>query len=141
MKKFSKSFRGYNRNEVKEFVAKYTAEYESMLNKLKAQDEEIEKLKQDLVRYKNLEATLNKTILIAEDTSNQIKKIARDESKTIIDEAKKNASRIINDALLKNEEIEKHAEELRRRVIVFKRKFKQAIETEVEVIDEISEDY
>lgn len=141
MKKFSTTFNGYSKQEVNEFVANVAKEYESMLNKLKEQDEEIEKLKNNLTRYQDLEATLNKTILIAEDTSNQIKRMARDESKGIIEEAKRNASRIINDALLKNEEIEKNAEELRRRVVMFKRKFKQAIETEIEVIDEIADDY
>lgn len=141
MKKFSTSLNGYNKQEVNEFVARVAKEYESMLNKLKAQDLEIEKLQENLVKYQDLETTLNKTILIAEDTSNQIKRMARDESKAIIDEAKRNASRIINDALIKNEEIEKNAEELRRRVVAFKRKFKQAIETEVEVIDEIAEEY
>lgn len=141
MKKFSTTFNGYNKQEVNQFVASVAKEYESMLNKLKEQDEEIERLKSSLTRYQDLEATLNKTILIAEDTSNQIKRMARDESKSIIDEAKRNASRIINDALLKNEEIEKNALELRRRVVSFKRKFKQAIETEVEVIDEIADDY
>lgn len=141
MKKFSTSLNGYNKQEVNQFVATVAKEYESMLNKLKEQDQEIENLKNNLVRYQNLETTLNKTILIAEDTSNQIKRMARDESKAIIDEAKRNASRIVNDALLKNDEIEKNAEELRRRVVAFKRKFKQAIETEVEVIDEIADDY
>ena len=141
MRKFSTAFNGYSKQEVNEFVANVAKEYESMLNKLKEQDEEIEKLKNNLTRYQDLETTLNKTILIAEDTSNQIKRMARDESRGIIEEAKRNASRIINDALLKNEEIERNAEELRRRVVVFKRKFKQAIETEMEVIDEIADDY
>ena len=127
--------------EVNQFVANVAKEYESMLNKLKAQDEEIEKLKKDMEKYEELEVTLNKTILIAEDTSNQIKKLAREESKGIVEEAKRNASRIVNDALIKYQEIEKSAEELRRRVVAFKRKFKQAIETEVEVIDEIADKY
>lgn len=60
-----------------------------MLNKLKAQDLEIEKLNSNLEKYQNLEDTLNKTILVAEDASTQIKRMARDESKGIIDEAKK----------------------------------------------------
>jgi len=141
MKKFSTSLNGYNKQEVNEFVARVAKEYESMLNKLKAQDLEIEKLQENLVKYQNLETTLNKTILIAEDTSNQIKRMARDEGRAIIEEAKRNASRIVNDALIKNEEIEKNAEELRRRVVAFKRKFKQAIETEVEVINEIADEY
>ncbi len=141
MKKFSTSFHGYDKMEVNQFVANVAKEYESMLNKLKAQDEEIEKLKKDMEKYEELEVTLNKTILIAEDTSNQIKKLAREESKGIVEEAKRNASRIVNDALIKYQEIEKSAEELRRRVVAFKRKFKQAIETEVEVIDEIADKY
>lgn len=141
MKKFSTGFFGFNKKEVKEFVKEYTTEYENMLNKLKAQDIEIENLKTNLKKYQNLEETLNKTILIAEDTSAQIKKLAREEGKNIVDEAKRNGSRIINDALIKANEIERDAEELQRRVVNFKRKFKQAIETEVEVINEIADKY
>lgn len=132
---------GFNKSEVREFVKEYTQEYESMLNKLKNQDIEIENLKTNLTRYQNLEETLNKTILIAEDTSSQIKRMAREEGKNIVDEAKRNGSRIINDALIKANEIERDAEELQRRVVNFKRKFKQAIETEVEVINEIADKY
>lgn len=141
MKKFSTSLFGFNKEEVKEFVKEYTTEYENLLNKLKNQDMELETLKTSLSKYQNLEDTLNKTILIAEDTSSQIKKLAREEGKNIVEEAKKNGSRIINDALIKANEIERDAEELQRRVVNFKRKFKQAIETEVEVINEIAEKY
>ncbi len=141
MKRFSNSFNGYNKEEVNSFVATVAKEYESMLNKLKAQDLEIEKLNSDLKKYQNLEDTLNKTILVAEDASTQIKRMARDESKGIIDEAKKNASRIINDALIKAQKYETDAEELRKRVVAFKKKYKQAIESEIEAIEEIAEDY
>ncbi len=141
MKRFSNSFNGYNKEEVNSFVATVAKEYESMLNKLKAQDLEIEKLNSNLEKYQNLEDTLNKTILVAEDASTQIKRMARDESKGIIDEAKKNASRIINDALIKAQKYETDAEELRKRVVAFKKKYKQAIESEIEAIEEIAEDY
>ncbi len=141
MKKFSTSISGYNKEEVNQFVANVSKEYENMLNRLKAQHEEIEKLKSDIVKYQNMEHTLNKTVLIAEDTSNQIKKIAREEGKGILEEAKRNASRIVNDALMKAEKYEADAEELRRRVVIFKRKFKQAIENEAEAIEEIPENY
>ena len=141
MKRFSNSFNGYNKEEVNSFVATVAKEYESMLNKLKAQDLEIEKLNLNLEKYQNLEDTLNKTILVAEDASTQIKRMARDESKGIIDEAKKNASRIINDALIKAQKYETDAEELRKRVVAFKKKYKQAMESEIEAIEEIAEDY
>ena len=141
MKKFSTSFNGYNKNEVNSFVRDVAKEYESMLNNLKKRDEEITSLKQRLLQYQNMENTLNKALLIAEDTSSQIKKVARDESKAIIDEAKRNASRIVNDALLKAEKLEADGENLRKRIVIFKRKFKSIIETELETIDSIDEDY
>ena len=141
MKKFSTSFNGYNKSEVNSFVRDVAKEYESMLNNLKKRDEEITSLKQRLLQYQNMENTLNKALLIAEDASSQIKKVARDESKSIIDEAKRNASRIVNDALLKAEKLEADGENLRKRIVIFKRKFKSIIETELETIDSIDEDY
>lgn len=141
MKKFSTSFNGYNKSEVNSFVRDVAKEYESMLNNLKKRDEEINSLKQKLLQYQNMENTLNKALLIAEDTSSQIKKVARDESKAIIDEAKRNASRIVNDALLKAEKLEVDGENLRKRIVIFKRRFKSIIETELEAIDSIDENY
>ena len=141
MKKFSTSFNGYNKSEVNSFVRDVAKEYESMLNNLKKRDEEITSLKQRLLQYQNMENTLNKALLIAEDTSSQIKKVARDESKAIIDEAKRNASRIVNDALLKDEKLEADREKIQKRIVIFKRKFKSIIETELETIDSIDEDY
>ncbi len=141
MKKFSTSFNGYNKSEVNSFVKDVAKEYESMLNNLKKRDEEIASLKQKLLQYQNMENTLNKALLIAEDASSQIKKVARDESKSIIDEAKRNASRIVNDALLKAEKLEADGENLRKRIVIFKRKFRNIIETELETIDSIDEDY
>ncbi len=141
MRKFNTSFGGYNKQEVNQFVATVAKEYEDMLNKLKKQDEELLTLRRSLEKYQNIEATLNKTILIAEDTSNQMKKLAREESKGIIDDAKRNASRIVNDALIKAEKMEADAEALRRQVINFKRKFRQAVENELEAIEEIAEKF
>ena len=141
MRKFNNSFNGYNKREVNQFVATVAKEYEEMLNKLKIQDEELATLKKSLEKYQNIETTLNKTILMAEDTSNQMKKLAREEYKSVIDDAKRNASRIVNDALIKAEKMEQDAEALRRQVINFKRKFKQTIENELDVIDEIAENF
>ena len=119
MKKFNTSLNGYNKIEVNNFVQEVTQEYESMLNKLKHQDEEIDRLKKDLEKYQNMENTLNRALVVAEDASNQIKRVARDEAKGVIEDARRNASRIVNDALLKADKIEQDAETLKRRVVIF----------------------
>ena len=112
-----------------------------MLAKLKKQDEEIESLKKELVKYQNMENTLNRALVVAEDASNQIKRVARDEAKGVIEDAKRNASRIVNDALLKADKIEQDAETLKRRVVVFKRRLKSVVDEQMEFIDSINEDY
>ena len=141
MKKFSTSIYGYNKSEVNAFVAEVAKEYESMLNNLKQRDTEITALKQKLIQYQNMENTLNKALLVAEDASNQIKRMPRDESKAIVDEARRNASRIVNEALLRAEKLEQDGETLRQRISAFKRRFKAIVETELDAIEQIDEDY
>lgn len=120
MRKFNSSLNGYNKIEVNNFVHEVTQEYESMLNKLKHQDEEIERLKKDLEKYQNMENTLNRALVVAEDASNQIKRVARDEAKGVIEDARRNASRIVNDALLKADKIEQDAETLKEELLYLK---------------------
>ena len=132
---------GYDKADVNSFVKEVTANFESILNKLKEKDNELSVMKEQLAKYQNLENTLNRTIMAAEEVSNNMRNVAKSESKSIIDEARKNASRILNDALLKAEKTQSDAELLKRRVINFKRKFRQAVENELDMIDSIDENF
>jgi len=140
MRKFNNSFPGYNKNEVNSFVKNVTTEYESMLNNLKNRDQEIENLKKELEHYKTIENTLNRAILIAEESSQNIKKTAFDESKIIIEDAKKNASRIINNALLKAEKVEMETNNLKRQVERYKRRYKNILEEQLDEIERLDLD-
>lgn len=140
MKKFNTSFPGYNKGEVNSFVNNVTTEYESMLNNLKSRDREIENLKKELSHYKDLESTLNRAILIAEESSQNIKKTAFEESKIIVENAKKNASRIINNALIKAEKVQTVADDLKRQVNQYKRKYKDILESQLEEIEKFDID-
>ena len=84
-----------------------------------------------------MEENLRKAILMAEKTSEQIKLTAYQESDIIVSDAKKNANRIINEALIKAEEIEKETDQLRRNMIVFKKRLKEALETQLELVEDI----
>lgn len=141
MRKFNTSLNGYNKLEVNNFVNEVTSEYENMLSKLKTQDEELARLKQDLEKYQNMESTLNRAIMVAEDASNQIKRVARDEPKGVLEDAKRNASRIVNDALLKADKVEQDAELLKRRVVIFKKRLRSVVDEQIEFIDSINDDY
>ena len=137
MEKFNINSNGYDINEVNNFVNRVTTEYESMLNKLKAKDEELLSLRSKVNHYKDIETTLNKAMLIAEDSSNQMKRVAREEAQLIIDEAKKNANHIVNDALLKAEKTDMEADNLRRSLKIYKARIKQVVEEQLSMVDDV----
>ena len=140
MRKFNNSFPGYNKFEVNSFVSNVTTEYESMLNNLKQRDKEIDSLRKELEHYKNIESTLNRAILIAEESSQNIKKTAFDETKVMIEDAKRNASRIINNALIKAEKVEMEAENLKRQVERYKKRYKNILEEQLDEIEKFELD-
>ena len=137
MRRFTTTISGYDKNEVHSFVNEVTREYESMLTKLKDRDLKIRNLEDQLKKYESMEQTLKRAIFVAEEASNQIKRIARDESRTIVEDAKKNASRIINDALIKAEKTEIEADELRRKIKLYKRRIKEVLEEQLDMVDDI----
>ena len=119
--KFKTAFNGYNKEDVNSFIRSVTKEYESMLERLKKSDAENEDLKQKLVEYQNLENTLRRSLLIAEESNKELRRVAKNESIQMVEEARRNASRIVNDALIKAERIEANADALKRRAIMYKR--------------------
>lgn len=137
MKKFDTVFRGYDKKQVHECIDKIISSYEDLLTKSKITDEENQKLREKVVHYSKIEDTLNRAIFTAESASDQIKKLARKEAESLIDEARRNSNRIINDALIKAEKVQSSADLLNRNLNVFKRRLKTIIENQLEVIDEI----
>lgn len=147
MEKFTRTIRGYDPEEVNAFIDKIISQVETMVGEMKEKDEKIERLecmeeeynvlKDKQQQWENMEETLKRAILMAERTSEQIKLNAHQERETIITDAKRNASRIVNEALLKAETIEKEADSLKRNVGLFKKRLKDIIETQLELVDDI----
>ena len=137
MKKFRTVFHGYDKYEVQEFLDEVIKNYDSLLKKSKKTEEENQKLLEQIAYYQKIEDTMNRAIYTAEAAGDQIKSSARREAESLITEARHNANRIINDALLKAEKAQSHADQLRRNTNILKRRLRQIIENQLEVIQEI----
>lgn len=147
MEKFTRTLRGYDPEEVNAFIDKIINQVETMVGQMKEKDEKIEKLeameeeyqflKEKEEQWDRMEETLKRAILMAEKTSEQIRLAAHQERESVITDAKRNASRIVNEALLKAESIEKEANSLKRNVVLFKKRLKDIIETQLELVDDI----
>ena len=137
MKKFDTVFRGYDKSQVQECIDNIIKNYEELLSKSKFTEEENQKLREKIVHYNKIEDTLNRAIFTAESASDQIKKLARKEAESLIDEARRNSNRIVNDALIKAEKVQASADLLNRNLHVFKKRLRNIVESQLEVIDEI----
>lgn len=139
MKKFRISFSGYNKDDVNAFVAEVISEYEAILQKLKDSTKEMEYLNKELQKYKSLEKSLNDTLLVASEATANAQKAAIAEGKLIIEDAKSSASKIVNNSLIKAQNIEREAEELKRKVASYKRRFMALVESQIDDINNFDE--
>ena len=137
MKKFDTVLRGYDKQQVQAFLDDVIKNYEMLLEKSKKTEEENRRLVDQIEYYKKIEDTMNRAIYNAENVGDQIKSSARKEAEVLVTEARHNANRIINDALLKAEKAQNHADQLKRNTNMLKRRLKQIIENQLLVIEEI----
>ena len=137
MKKFDTVFRGYNKQQVQTFLDEIIKNYEQLLRKSQQTQEDNIKLNEQLKYYQNIEDRMNRAIYTAESAGDQIKKNARREAEMLVTEARHNASRIINDALLKAEKAQNHADQLRRNTNTLKKRLRQIIQNQLDVIEEM----
>ena len=147
MEQFTRTTHGYDPDQVNAFLDKVINHVEKLVDDLKAKDARIKELeetvkntsdlKERVAQYERMESTLNKAIFMAQKTSDQIKANGYRESELIVDEAKKNANRIINEALLRSEKIDMESAMLKRNVTLFKRRLKGIIEQQLEMVNDI----
>jgi len=134
-KEFSSKFRGYDEDDVNEFLDQIVKDYEIVIREKKNLEEQVTLLEEKLGHFTNIEETLNKTILVAQETAEEVKGNAMKESKLIIKEAEKNADRIINESLSKSRRISMDVEELKKQAKVFRTRLKMLVEAQLEMID------
>ncbi len=137
MEKFATEVEGYSKEEVNEFLTNVISEIEANLSRIKHQEQEISNLKNELYRYKEVEDRLNNALNQAEQSSMNIKRIAEKEADIIVSEARYNANRIVNDALIRAEKMELRRETLERNMRICKKKLKALAEEQLEMVEEI----
>jgi cell division initiation protein len=134
-KEFTRGFRGYVEDEVNEFLDQVIKDYELVIREKKELEEKVRDLNSKLDHFSSIENTLNKSIVIAQEAAEDVKRNATQESKLILKEAEKNADRIINEALSKSRKVILEIEELKKQSKVFKTRFKMLIEAQLDLIN------
>ncbi|PKR78552.1 septum formation initiator [Halalkalibacillus sediminis] len=134
-KEFSRGFRGYDEDEVNEFLDQVIKDFEKVIREKKSMEDRVHELEEKISHFNNIEETLNRSILVAQETADEVKNNANKEGKLIIKEAEKNADRIVNDALAKSRNVTMEIEELKKQAKVFRTRLKMLVEAQLDIID------
>ena len=93
-REFKKGFRGYNENEVDEFLDMIVADYERLLRENEKLKERAGNNEKELTHYKGLEQNLQDTLLVAQKTAEDVLNAARKNAKEIRENAANEAQTV-----------------------------------------------
>ena len=140
-KKFAKQMmNGYNVDEVDDFLDELTLDYGKLYKEnaeLKAQREELDS---NVGKYKNIENTIQNTLIIAQKTADEVQEVAKKQAEQIIKDAEfqaKNSVEELNTQILLKQ---KELEDLKKQFDVYKAKMESLLISQLELLKDHKED-
>ena len=79
-KEFGRGFRGYDEDEVNEFLDQIIKDYELVIREKKELEDKVVELEQRLEHFSTIEETLNKSIVIAQEAGEDVKRNSQKEA-------------------------------------------------------------
>jgi len=136
---FSRSFRGYNEEEVDDFLDKIVKDYEELINENVRLNEEIERMQEKLKEFSEIEETLRSALLNAQKSAEEMRGRVESEAKIIIEKAEMDAKTLKQQVLQREDLVKSEIDNLRRYKFTFKEKFKSMLNLYLKMIE--SEDF
>ena len=149
MKRFSIVNKGYNIEEVNNFIDIVIKKLEKLSADNNNYLQQLETLKKQATYNNpsnNIDSKVSKALIAAQETTDKMKEIAaqettdkmkelaKEEASLIIKEAKENANAIVHEALVNAQKTEQEYELLKKNYNVYRAKIKALIESQLELI-------
>ena len=145
-KTFGTRFRGFDPEEVDEFLDIVVRDYEDLVRSNHEKETRIKNLEERLSHFDEMKDSLSQSVLIAQDTAERVKQAATERSNNIIQQAEQDAQRLLEEAKYKANEILRHAtdnakkvavetEELKNKSRVFHQRLKSTIESQLAIVE------
>ncbi|MDF0479436.1 DivIVA domain-containing protein [Vagococcus sp. PNs007] len=156
-KTFSNKMRGYNQDEVDDFLDQIIEDFEATLREKKETEKALKHANEKLTYFNELKDALNQSIIVAQDTADKLKDSAEKESEltlntanstsaeilrrsneeaeTTVSEAKRKANEIITNAQTRATVLAKETDELKTKTKEFHRKLSLMLESQLEIVN------
>jgi len=132
---FSRSFRGYNEEEVDDFLDKIVKDYEELINENVRLNEEIERMQEKLKEFGEIEESLRSALLNAQKSAEEMKGRVESEAKVIIEKAEMEAKALKQQIFQKEDLLKNEIDNLRRYKFIFKEKFKSMLNLYLKMLE------
>lgn len=133
-KEFRRVFRGYDEEEVDEFLDQVVREYEKIFKENAELREALAAKESNIDKYRDLEETLQKTLVIAQQTAEDIKQGAAREAELIVREARLKAEQVVAAAEEKAKSLLREYEDVQKQTQVFKAKLRSMLRSQLDLI-------
>ncbi len=133
-REFKRIMRGYNPEEVDDFLDQVTKDYEMALRETSALREQAAKLEDKLAHYYKLEQTLHGALVVAQETAEDVKNNARKEGQLMVKEAEARAERIVEEAIAKARKMAGEYVEVQKQAEIFRGRLRALLQAQMEMI-------
>ena len=140
-KKFSKQMvNGYSVEEVDDFLDELTKDYGKAYKESTEAKKTIDELTQSLAHYKNIEETIQSTLVMAQSTAEEVKNVAKQQAEQIINGAQNDAKQALveieQEIMMKKKELE----DVKKQFDVYKAKMESLLISQLELLKEVNKD-
>ena len=140
-KEFKKGLRGYNSDEVDEFLDEVVDNYEELYKENANLKEKLANLNEKVEHYSKIESTIQNTLILAQNAAEQAKNSAKKEAEFMMKNANETAQKVMdkahNDVIQINDEYERVKQEF----IKFRAKYRNFMNAQLETFDDLEKDF
>lgn len=155
-KSFSTKFKGYERDEVDDFLDQIALEFEHLIQENRDLDRELKQATEKLSYFNELKDSLNQSIIVAQDTADKLKENATKESDLAVQQAQaqsedilahankmsdelittatSKANSILNDASERARQLAVETDDLKKKTRVFHRNLSVLLESQLQIV-------
>lgn len=143
--KFSTKMRGYNVDEVNQFLDKVVADYAQLQKENQELQETVKSDQEKLKYFTDLKDSLNQSILVAQEAADKVKsnsqkeaditlREAQKQATDIVSEANEKANQLVNDAAQSTKKLTVETNDLKKQTRVFRQRLQVMLESQLEVV-------
>jgi DivIVA domain len=137
---FKKGLMGYSEDAVNDVLDKIIEDYSAYIRENIELKDKLALLNEGLQHYKTIEESLQNTLLVAQQTGEDIKKNAYEKADNVIKEAEIRSQRMISEANQEVIKIKFEYEDMRKKLHIFKSKAETLLLSQLEITKQLTEE-